>query len=162
MLVSLCHLLGHWTQDWLVSHVTFPLPRPCLHHTRILLPSSITPEASSRGSKLGSLTQGIKCRQHIKVNTFMEDFGFQSEAQHPGRLPFWNLKLHFKILLLLTGFQLLMDFLDDVAAFIFRGGVAFQRVCEYYEAGIRASLQSRAFRSRPPLGKKGKLRCSVF
>ena len=43
-----------------------------------------------------------------------------------------------------------MDFLDDVAAFVFRGGVAFQRVCEHYEAGIRASLQSRAFRSRPP------------
>ena len=80
MLVSLCHLLGHWTQGWLVSHMTFPLPCSRLHHTRILLPSSIMPEASSRGSNLRNLTQGIKCRQHIKVNTFIEDFGFQSEA----------------------------------------------------------------------------------
>ena len=66
MSVSLCHLLGHWTQDWWVSHVTFLLPRPCLYHTRIPLP---LPEAQIMGVLPRALNAGSTSKSTLSLRT---------------------------------------------------------------------------------------------
>lgn len=104
---------------------------------------------------MGGLTQRIECRQHIHVDTSVEKSGFQREAQHPGSLPFGDLKRHFHVLvghLLQTGFELVLDFLDDLVSLGFLGGVARQRVHEHHEVGVRAGLEGGALAGRPCLG----------
>lgn len=66
------------------------------------------------------LTQDVKGRQHIKLHPLTKLGGLEDKAEGAGLLPLQtlDLKVHFKGFFSLTGFQLPLNFPNELSSFL--------------------------------------------